>query len=919
MAEEREITIKLSAKNLTAAGFTQARQQLAGIADETDKANKHGSTMRSVFGTAVGTFAGFVSAQAVLAGVRSAMSFVGEAAFGMNATLEKSTLQFTTLMGDSQRAEEHVRSLFQFAKETPFETGPIIEASRLMQTFGGDALNTMDNLRLLGDASAATGAPIEDLGFWVGRMYASLKGGQPIGEATMRLMELGVLAPETRTQLENLAKTAGGGEKAFEMFQGSLGKFSGAMVAQAGTWEGLMSSISDSINITLADALHPFFEVVKEGAQIVLQALGSEGVASAFEAVKASITGAMGGDARGTVLGFVDVLITTGEVFLRVAGFAESVFGAALNAVRTVVYSLAGGLLQMAESGVGALLAIASAASHLPGVGDKMAGVAGDLRGLKDSLNSARLGMNDLAGASARAVVEQSTMGRAIEGGVDILGALRTSLHESRAATDENNAAAIASAPAMGQQAAGFSAVTEAVGKATKAKKEYGIVWGETSNIVKMQIEGVLSPALFEFTTDTDNAAEAMQDLIDNLHRAAGASTTVAPVLASSMKLPFAQLPASVAASGTATDGFFGKFKAALGETGMNAQSLSGLFAQAFTGGGGALGALQAFATQGLSALFSMVPGVGPFLQQFAGPIIAGFSKIASKVKSMFKGLFGGPDKDELAGREVVHAFEGNLATMLTAQQKAEAGGESWKMTVIAIRDAYIAQGRSAEEAMVDAERLWKSSKQGGAESERVVAEIERKMKELADATRGATAATDEQAEATSDAADEMAAQAEAAVEAQAQVKAGAEDLEAAALSGAGAFKEIARAIMGIPRDVDVNINRRYTEEGEGGPTGSYSIGTKGRHGTWFPDFSTGQVVRVDQQEAIVPRDRVGEFIRDMVGGMPASGGGQSANVYIVTDWNGARQVTEAEFRQVQARLNTGGLTVPARVITGRA
>ena len=65
---------------------------------------------------------------AALTAVGGGFAFAAKRAFDMNSTLETSTLQFETLMGDADRAREHVASLFDFAKKTPFETGPIIEA-----------------------------------------------------------------------------------------------------------------------------------------------------------------------------------------------------------------------------------------------------------------------------------------------------------------------------------------------------------------------------------------------------------------------------------------------------------------------------------------------------------------------------------------------------------------------------------------------------------------------------------------------------------------------------------------------------------------------------------------------------------------------------------------------------------------------
>jgi len=158
-------------------------------------------------------------------------------------------------------------------------------------------------------------------------------------------------------------------------------------------------------------------------------------------------------------------------------------------------------------------------------------------------------------------------------------------------------------------------------------------------------------------------------------------------------------------------------------------------FAAAFMGPGSAGDKMKAFATQAAGTLMGMIPGVGPWLQAFSGPIIEGLSKLASKAKDILSSIFGGPSGDELAGRRLVATFEETLAGVLTDQQKAEAGGESWKETVIAIRDAYIAMGRTEEEALADAKRLWESSKQGADAAARVIEEIRRKMEQLTTGT----------------------------------------------------------------------------------------------------------------------------------------------------------------------------------------
>jgi len=221
-----------------------------------DEASRTIGGVRSALGglgSAVGTVARVGTAAFLGVGAAAVGGFglALKSSIGMNSQLEQSTMMFTTLMGDAQLAEDHVRSLFDFAAATPFETGPIIEASKHLQIFGGDALNTMDNLTLVGDAAAAVGAPIDEVAFWVGRMYSNLQAGQPFGEAAMRLQELGIMAPGTRQAMEDLQKTGADGATVWNEFTGAAGNFTGAMVMQSQSWTGLTSTIKDNISMEM--------------------------------------------------------------------------------------------------------------------------------------------------------------------------------------------------------------------------------------------------------------------------------------------------------------------------------------------------------------------------------------------------------------------------------------------------------------------------------------------------------------------------------------------------------------------------------------------------------------------------------------------------------------------------------------------
>ena len=255
-----DVVIRISAKNLSRQAFKQAITDIGGI----DTAATKGKTSVGGFGATIGRIAGGIGVATLAMGaLRRAWSFAIDAGIGMNAMLETTTLQFETLIGDADAAEAHVRSLFDFAKRTPFESGPIIQASKMLRTFGGDALDTMENLTLIGDAAAATGAPINELGMWTGRLYAQLQAGRPFGEAAQRLTELAVLTPKARLAMEDLQKSGGSAREIFELFEGSLTRFGGAMDKQAETFAGLTSTFWENTKLFIADKSTPAFELLK--------------------------------------------------------------------------------------------------------------------------------------------------------------------------------------------------------------------------------------------------------------------------------------------------------------------------------------------------------------------------------------------------------------------------------------------------------------------------------------------------------------------------------------------------------------------------------------------------------------------------------------------------------------------------------
>lgn len=161
-------------------------------------------------------------------------------------------------------AKERMEELTEFARKTPFELPQVVAASRTLQVFGGTAYATGENLALIGDAASAVGAPMEEISFWFGRLITSMKNKQPMGEALMRLGELGIITGEVRIELEKLQKSGASLDEMWALVAGSVKEnFGGMMEEQSKTLQGMLSNLSDwffKAKLVLAE---PIFDAVK--------------------------------------------------------------------------------------------------------------------------------------------------------------------------------------------------------------------------------------------------------------------------------------------------------------------------------------------------------------------------------------------------------------------------------------------------------------------------------------------------------------------------------------------------------------------------------------------------------------------------------------------------------------------------------
>jgi len=233
-----------------------AFRKSAGDADALGKSVKNASSgfskwslLPGIISPSLGLLAGFGAA---LGGIAIAAK---GAAIGISAAIntEKAQLQFETLLGSAQAATKRIEELSQFSAKTPFQFPDIIEANRLLQTFGGSALASGKMMQMVGDMAAGAGQDLAGVSMWVGRLYAGLKAGKPIGEATARLREMGLITPELEKDLERLGQTDPAA--AFEAFQKGMGRFAGVMEKQSRSIGGLLSTLKDNVTLFFRDLM----------------------------------------------------------------------------------------------------------------------------------------------------------------------------------------------------------------------------------------------------------------------------------------------------------------------------------------------------------------------------------------------------------------------------------------------------------------------------------------------------------------------------------------------------------------------------------------------------------------------------------------------------------------------------------------
>lgn len=232
--------------------------------------------MKSFIGPAAGLAAGLGLGQGIKSGLETA-SF-----------LEQAKISFQTLLGPGGDAEGFLTQLSNFAAATPFELPGLTDNARALLGVGISAEQVIPTMTALGDAAGALGLSQDGLNSVV-RAYSQINSkGKVSAEEMLQMAEAGIpawplLAKAMGKTVPEVQKLSEDGKllasDVLPLLNAQMEKdYGGNMAKQAKTLAGVWSTVQDTLNMAMAQALQPLVPllttILPPAAAALAQAIG---------------------------------------------------------------------------------------------------------------------------------------------------------------------------------------------------------------------------------------------------------------------------------------------------------------------------------------------------------------------------------------------------------------------------------------------------------------------------------------------------------------------------------------------------------------------------------------------------------------------------------------------------------------------
>lgn len=200
--------------------------------------------------------------------VKGAASLAG-AFFAPNASLEQMQVSFAAFIDDADQVKATMGDIKKFATTTPFETPEINKAALAllnMDVAAKDLTKWMGNIGAAVSKIGGSGQQFEDITQIIAQM--GVEGKITTGEM-MQLQERNIPAFKilaktmgvSVSQLKQMISNSELGADKIELFVKALGEFGGdAMIEQSKTWNGMISTIKDTVRDVWVAFSGPLFD-----------------------------------------------------------------------------------------------------------------------------------------------------------------------------------------------------------------------------------------------------------------------------------------------------------------------------------------------------------------------------------------------------------------------------------------------------------------------------------------------------------------------------------------------------------------------------------------------------------------------------------------------------------------------------------
>lgn len=251
-----------------------------------------------------------------IGGAVSALGDMAKAVIDPAAAAERLSLSFEVMLGSESEALDFMKQLQDYAAKTPFEMQGISEAAKTLLAMtslsGEEAVGVIEQL---GNIAAATGGNLNDLATIYAKAFNSgvtnevaesfERAGLPVRKLIADLQ--GVSFNEVKKQISDAEIGFSGLTGALAVYTGEGGKLHGMTERLSETFEGLASTLSDNVTLSLQKVGEQLLPHAKETVEKLVAALDA---AQPSIAVLADMLGHwLGQNVGGNLLPVLDELV----------------------------------------------------------------------------------------------------------------------------------------------------------------------------------------------------------------------------------------------------------------------------------------------------------------------------------------------------------------------------------------------------------------------------------------------------------------------------------------------------------------------------------------------------------------------------------------------------------------------------------